>query len=45
MRIEYLLRPADLACEPTDTLASVARPMHAHEVSALAVLIGSVWSR
>lgn len=40
MRVEHLLRPQALICAPWDNLATVARRMREHQVSALAVLDG-----
>ena len=40
MRVEQLLRPEVLICSPQDTIVTIARRMHEHQVSALAVLDG-----
>ena len=40
MRVEYLLRPQALTCAPQDSIVTIARRMHQHQVSALAVLDG-----
>jgi CBS domain-containing protein len=40
MRVEHLLRPEALICAPQDGIVTIARRMHEHQVSALAVLDG-----